>query len=177
MQARRREVATVEPSSGEGISQQPAGRLGGVLDRFLPIWILSVMAVGVLLGRLAPTVPRVLDGLHIGSTSLPIALGLLLITYPPLAKVRYTRLRQVAQDRRLLIASLVLNWVIGPAGASASASEAESGMRPASCRGSVRSPPGDYSSPSSCSLPCRAMPSADTPSRSHASLYRCSSTL
>lgn len=114
VQAPRREVAPVEPLAGEGISQQPAGRLG-LLDRFLPIWILSAMAVGVLLGRLAPAVPRVLDGLHIGSTSLPIALGLLLMMYPPLAKVRYTRLRQVAHDRRLLVASLVLNWVIGPA--------------------------------------------------------------
>jgi ACR3 family arsenite transporter len=85
------------------------------LDRFLPVWILAAMAAGLLLGRGVPGLDDALDAFSIGSVSLPIAVGLLLMMYPVLAKVRYTELHTVTGDRRMLIASLVLNWVVGPA--------------------------------------------------------------
>ncbi|MCW2522909.1 MAG: arsB [Frankiales bacterium] len=84
-------------------------------DRFLPVWILAAMAVGIGLGRAIPTLADDLDRVKVGSVSLPIAVGLLLMMYPVLAKVRYDQLGQVTSDRRLLIGSLVLNWIIGPA--------------------------------------------------------------
>jgi ACR3 family arsenite transporter len=85
------------------------------LDRFLPVWIGLAMAAGLLLGRLVPGLNSALEAVKIGEISLPIALGLLLMMYPVLAKVRYDRLGTVTGDRRLLFASLVLNWVLGPA--------------------------------------------------------------
>jgi len=90
------------------------GRLS-TLDRFLPVWILAAMAAGLLLGRLVPSVQSWLDAVKVGQTSLPIALGLLLMMYPVLAKVRYEEMGHVTGDRRLLWLSVVLNWVIGPA--------------------------------------------------------------
>ena len=86
-----------------------------LLDRFLPVWILAAMAAGLLLGRLVPGVQSALDAVKVGQTSLPIALGLLLMMYPVLAKVRYEEMGHVTGDRRLLWLSLLLNWVIGPA--------------------------------------------------------------
>ena len=86
-----------------------------VLDRFLPVWILTAMAGGLLLGRLVPGVQSALDAVKVGQTSLPIAVGLLLMMYPVLAKVRYEEMGHVTGDRRLLWLSLLLNWVIGPA--------------------------------------------------------------
>nr|WP_048876964.1 ACR3 family arsenite efflux transporter [Saccharomonospora saliphila] len=85
------------------------------VDRFLPAWILTAMGAGLLLGSLVPGVRRVLDAVRVGEVSLPIALGLLLMMYPVLAKVRYDRLDTVTRDRRMLALSLVLNWVLGPA--------------------------------------------------------------
>ncbi|WP_433007952.1 ACR3 family arsenite efflux transporter [Kribbella sp. CA-294648] len=85
------------------------------LDRFLALWILLAMGAGLLLGRVIPGLDDALDAVKIGSVSLPIAIGLLLMMYPVLAKVRYTETARVTGDRRLLIASLVLNWVLGPA--------------------------------------------------------------
>jgi arsenite transporter/arsenate reductase (thioredoxin) len=85
------------------------------LDRFLPVWILVAVAVGLLAGRLVPGLGAALDASAIDGVSLPIALGLLVMMYPVLAKVRYDRLDTVTRDRRLLIPSLVLNWVVGPA--------------------------------------------------------------
>jgi ACR3 family arsenite transporter len=90
------------------------GRLSA-LDRFLPVWIIAAMASGLLLGRLVPSLSAGLDAVRIGSVSIPIAVGLLVMMYPVLAKVRYDRTRQVTGDRRLLTASLVLNWLVGPA--------------------------------------------------------------
>jgi len=90
------------------------GRLS-TLDRFLPVWILAAMAAGLLIGRLFPGVQSALDAVKVGQTSLPIALGLLLMMYPVLAKVRYEEMGHVTGDRRLMWLSLVLNWVIGPA--------------------------------------------------------------
>ncbi len=90
------------------------GRLSR-LDRFLPVWILMAMAGGLALGRLLPGVQGALDAVKVGQTSLPIALGLLLMMYPVLAKVRYEDMGHVTGDRRLLWLSLLLNWVVGPA--------------------------------------------------------------
>ena len=90
------------------------GRLSR-LDRFLPVWILLAMAAGLLLGRWVPGVQSALDAVKIGQTSLPIALGLLLMMYPVLAKVRYEDMGHVTGDRKLLWLSLLLNWLIGPA--------------------------------------------------------------
>lgn len=86
-----------------------------VLDRFLPVWILAAMAAGLLIGKWLPGVQSALDAVKVGQTSLPIALGLLLMMYPVLAKVRYEDMGHVTGDRRLLWLSLLLNWVIGPA--------------------------------------------------------------
>ena len=80
-----------------------------LLDRFLPVWILLAMALGLGLGKSIPGIQGALDSVTIGQTSLPIALGLLLMMYPVLAKVRYEEMGQVAGDRRLLWLSLLLN--------------------------------------------------------------------
>lgn len=85
------------------------------LDRFLPVWIIAAMGLGLVLGRVVPGLDEVLAAVEIGSVSLPIALGLLVMMYPVLAKVRYDQLGHVTADRRLLVASIVLNWVLGPA--------------------------------------------------------------
>ena len=84
------------------------------LDRFLPLWIVLAMAAGLALGALIPGLDDALDALAVGSVSLPIALGLLLMMYPVLAKVRYEELGRISGDRRLIGASLVLNWIVGP---------------------------------------------------------------
>jgi ACR3 family arsenite transporter len=86
-----------------------------LLDRFLPVWIGAAMAVGLLLGRLLPGLNTALNHVEVDGISLPIALGLLIMMYPVLAKVRYDRLDSVTGDRKLLLGSLVLNWVLGPA--------------------------------------------------------------
>ncbi|GAA4986108.1 ACR3 family arsenite efflux transporter [Pseudonocardia tropica] len=85
------------------------------LDRFLAVWIIVAMVAGLLLGRLVPGLAPALDAIAIDGISLPIALGLLIMMYPVLAKVRYDRLDTVTGDRKLLLTSLVLNWVLGPA--------------------------------------------------------------
>ena len=85
------------------------------LDRWLPAWILLAMTAGLLLGRLVPGLGSALSGVQVDGVSLPIAIGLLVMMYPVLAKVRYDRLDAVTSDRRLLLSSLVLNWLIGPA--------------------------------------------------------------
>ncbi|MFJ8916549.1 ACR3 family arsenite efflux transporter [Amycolatopsis sp. NPDC102389] len=85
------------------------------LDRFLPVWIIVAMGAGLLLGSVVPGLQGVLDAVKIGQVSLPIALGLLLMMYPVLAKVRYDRLGAVTKDRRTMVLSLVLNWILGPA--------------------------------------------------------------
>ncbi|MFD4988925.1 ACR3 family arsenite efflux transporter [Streptomyces sp. NPDC058374] len=91
-----------------------AGRLS-FLDRHLAWWILLAMAAGLVLGRAVPGLGDALAGVSVTGVSLPIALGLLVMMYPVLAKVRYDRLGTVTRDRRLLVPSLVLNWVLGPA--------------------------------------------------------------
>ena len=86
-----------------------------VLDRFLPVWIGAAMLLGLALGRLFSGLNNTLDAVKVGTVSLPIALGLFAMMYPVLAKVRYDRVGAVARDRRLIVPSLLLNWVIGPA--------------------------------------------------------------
>jgi ACR3 family arsenite transporter len=84
-------------------------------DRLLPVWIGVAMATGIVLGRLVPALAGWLDAVKVGQTSLPIAVGLLAMMYPVLAKVRYTELRRITADRRMMTASLILNWIVGPA--------------------------------------------------------------
>ena len=85
------------------------------LDRWLPVWILAAMAVGLLLGRLVPGIGEALGALEVGGVSVPIAIGLLVMMYPVLAKVRYDETHRITGDRRLMATSLVLNWLVGPA--------------------------------------------------------------
>ncbi|MBG6191108.1 ACR3 family arsenite transporter [Arthrobacter sp. CAN_A212] len=93
---------------------EPAGRLS-TLDRLLPAWIIAAMVLGIALGQFVPGMAGALDSLAIGSVSLPIAVGLLVMMYPVLAKVRYDQTGAVIKDRKLMITSLVINWVAAPA--------------------------------------------------------------
>jgi len=86
-----------------------------LLNRLLPVWIGIAMGTGLLLGRFVPGLNAGLNHIQFNGISLPIALGLLVMMYPVLAKVRYDRLDTVTRDRRLLLSSLLLNWVLGPA--------------------------------------------------------------
>ncbi|MDO8143561.1 ACR3 family arsenite efflux transporter [Isoptericola sp. 178] len=85
------------------------------LDRWLPLWIGLAMVVGLALGRFVPVLGDALEAMEVGGISLPIALGLLVTMYPVLAKVRYDRVAAVTGDKALLVSSLVLNWLVGPA--------------------------------------------------------------
>lgn len=95
-------------------TESPVVQEMSFLDRWLAVWILLAMGIGLGLGRFVPGLNAILDSMTIGGISVPIAVGLLAMMYPVLAKVRYNETQRVTGDRKLLILSLVLNWVLGP---------------------------------------------------------------
>jgi arsenate reductase len=104
----------IETQAAAPAADAVAGRLS-TLDRFLPLWIGVAMGVGLVLGRLIPGLGGALSAVEVDGISLPITVGLLVMMYPVLAKVRYDQVGEVTADRKLMVSSLVLNWLVGPA--------------------------------------------------------------
>ena len=109
------DVVTETPAP-DGTPEAPVIARLSFVDRFLPVWIIAAMAAGIGLGRAIPSLNRHLNAIQVTSgTSLPIFIGLLVMMYPVLAKVRYGQIATVTRDRAMLISSLILNWLVGPA--------------------------------------------------------------
>jgi ACR3 family arsenite transporter len=108
-------TTTAESTSPIGSGDDSIVKKLSTLDRYLAVWILIAMAGGLGLGRLIPGMNDALAKIEVGGISLPIALGLLIMMYPVLAKVRYDKLDTVTGDKKLMVSSLVINWIIGPA--------------------------------------------------------------
>ena len=102
------------PPTTTPAARRAPGKLS-TLDRYLAVWILLAMALGLGLGRLIPQLGQIVDSVQVAGVSLPIALGLLVMMYPVLAKVRYNETGRVLADKKLMITSLVLNWLLAPA--------------------------------------------------------------
>ncbi|TXY26189.1 ACR3 family arsenite efflux transporter [Vibrio mimicus] len=95
-------------------NEASASKKMNFLDRYLTVWIFLAMAVGVGIGVLFPQVAQWNENLSVGSTNIPLAIGLILMMYPPLAKVNYSLLGEVTRDKRAITLSLVMNWLVGP---------------------------------------------------------------
>ncbi|MEV0262511.1 ACR3 family arsenite efflux transporter [Streptomyces sp. NPDC050617] len=115
MPVTRADPAATAPGRTDAPPASPVAARLSTLDRFLAVWILLAMGLGLGLGRLVPGLNDALAAVEIGGVSLPIAVGLLVMMYPVLAKVRYDRLDAVTGDKRLMVSSLVVNWLLGPA--------------------------------------------------------------
>src|SRR3989344_6903685 len=95
------------------MDNQITGKLS-FLDKYLTLWIFLAMALGILLGAYVPGFSALIASMQIGTTSIPIAVGLILMMYPPLAKVRYEKLFDLFKEKKVIALSLVQNWLVGP---------------------------------------------------------------
>ncbi|MFD2555159.1 ACR3 family arsenite efflux transporter [Sphingobacterium tabacisoli] len=84
------------------------------LDRYLTLWIFLAMGIGILIGNIFPGISEVMDDMSVGATNIPLAIGLIVMMYPPLAKVNYSLLPLAFKDKKVLSLSLILNWIVGP---------------------------------------------------------------
>ncbi|MGY3571270.1 ACR3 family arsenite efflux transporter [Vibrio paucivorans] len=102
-----------KPSSQQDVSTSTSDKMS-FLDRYLTLWIFVAMAIGVGIGAAYPEITELNEAVSVGSTNIPLAIGLILMMYPPLAKVDYSLLGKVTQDKQAIALSLVMNWIVGP---------------------------------------------------------------